>query len=67
MFYYNYHGIAKRLIKEGHLLSYSIMPKWNDISPALVLFFDNHNPMPIREYHWEDYLKLIHIMQKTQE
>lgn len=59
MFYYNYHGTAKRLIKEGHLVSYEILPKWNSICPALVLFFDNHNPMPIREHCWEDYKRLI--------
>lgn len=59
MFYYNYHGTAKRLIRDGHLVSYEILPKWNAICPAMVLFFDNHNPMPIREHCWNDYKRLI--------
>lgn len=57
MGYYNYHAQAKKLINEGHLVKIEIVPKWNSISPALVLFFDNHKPMPIREYRWSEYLQ----------
>lgn len=57
MGYYNYHAQAKKLINEGHLVKMEIVPKWNSISPALVLFFDNHRPMPIREYRWNEYLQ----------
>lgn len=57
MGYYNYHAQAKKLINEGHLVKMEIVPKWNSISPALVLFFDNHRPMPIREYRWSEYLQ----------
>ena len=57
MGYYNYHAQAKKLISEGHLVKMEIVPKWNSISPALVLFFDNHRPMPIREYRWSEYLQ----------
>ena len=59
MSYYNYHGIAKRLIQHGHLTSYEFVNKWNAISPALVLFFDCHPPMPIREYRWPEYMEFI--------
>ena len=54
--YYNYHARAKRLISDGHLTKMEIVSKWNKISPALVLYFDNHEPMPIRQYRWDEYL-----------
>lgn len=57
MSYYNYHAKAKQLIKEGHLVKMEIVKRWNVISPALVLYFDNYRPMPIREYRWDEYLK----------
>lgn len=57
--YYNYHAKAKQLIIDGHLISYEIVERWNNISPALVLYFDNHKPMPIREYRWDEYRSLL--------
>lgn len=62
--YYNYHAKAKQLIKEGLLLDYKILNNWNNISPALVLFFKNHKPMPIRKEKWDIYLKLIENLKK---
>ena len=59
MAYFNYHAKAKRLISEGHLISYKIVDSWNNISPALVLFFDNNRPLPIREYMWDEYFKIM--------
>lgn len=59
MSYFNYHAKAKRLIKEGHLVDYEIVDSWNKISPALVLYFDNNRPMPIREYMWDEYFKIL--------
>ena len=55
--YYNYHARAKALISDGHLVKMEIVERWNNISPALVLYFDNHKPMPIREYRWDEYLQ----------
>lgn len=57
--YYNYHAKAKQLITDGHLIEYEIVNDWNGISPALVLWFDNHKPMPIREYRWNEYWGII--------
>lgn len=54
--YYNYHAKAKQLIAEGHLVKHEIVESWNAISPALVLYFDNHRPMPIRQYRWDEYI-----------
>ena len=61
MSYYNYHAKAKGLINDGHLVKMEIVEKWNSISPAMVLWFDNHKPMPIREYRWGEYYKLINM------
>jgi len=56
MGYYNYHAQAKQLIADGHLVKMEIVERWNAIAPALVLYFDNHRPMPIRQYRWDEYL-----------
>lgn len=63
---FNYHNTAKKLIKDGHLTRFEIVERWNAIAPALVLFFDNHKPMPIREINqntgacnWDMYWPLI--------
>lgn len=57
--YYNYHAKAKQLISEGHLTVVEFVDDWNGIAPALVLYFDNHKPMPIRKYKWEEYMEII--------
>lgn len=59
LLYFNYHGKAKKLISEGHLVDYEIVDDWNGICPALVLYFDNNKPMPIRKYMWDEYFKII--------
>lgn len=59
MAYFNYHAQAKKLIESGHCTHAELMQKHNQISPALVLFFDNHKPMPIREYKWHIYFALL--------
>lgn len=57
--YYNYHAKAKRLIAEGHLSGYEVLEKYNNISPCLLLYFDNQRPMPIREHKWDEYMQII--------
>ena len=59
MAYFNYHAKAKNLIATGHLVRFEILPKWGNIAPALVLYFDNNRPMPIREYRFDEYFKLL--------
>jgi len=59
MAYYNYHAKAKNLIATGHLIHFEITENWNGIKPALMLYFDNNRPMPIREYRWDEYFKLL--------
>ena len=61
MAYFNYHSTAKRLIAEGKLSAWYFTQRHNQISPALVLVFDDiaHPAMPIREYRWPEYLPLL--------
>ena len=59
MGYYNYHAQIKKLIGGGHLLGVSIFDKYKYIYPAMVLYFDNHKPMPIREYKWNEYFEIF--------
>lgn len=57
--YYNYHARAKNLIKTNHCIGATIFSRYHHIYPALVLYFDNHKPIPIREYMWKEYLNLL--------
>ena len=67
MAYYNYHAVAKRLIKEGKLTAYSFVERYRGISPALLLFFDDlkHPVMPIRAQRWEEYFPLLKAQNKA--
>lgn len=57
--YYNYHAKAHQLISDGHLTGYEYLDTYHGISPCLLLYFDNHKPMPIRDYRWEEYMPLL--------
>ncbi len=59
MGYYNYHAQVKKLIFEGRLTGYEFLDSYHGISPALVLYFKEHKPMPIRDYMWEEYLPYL--------
>ena len=57
--YYNYHARIKNLIKDGHLIDYKFVSRWRNTCPALVLFFDNHRPMPIKKERWQQYAVIL--------
>ena len=59
MAYFNYHAKAKRLIQDGFLINYEFIENYNGIKPALVLYFKNNKPMPIRKHNWEEYLNIL--------
>ena len=61
MRYFNYHAKAKQLIASGELVKYEFVKSYNKISPALVLYFKNYRPMPIREYRWPEYFEILNI------
>ncbi|HBE12683.1 MAG TPA: thermostable hemolysin delta-VPH, partial [Clostridiales bacterium] len=50
--YYNYHGQAKKRIREGKLIEFYFTSDYKGIRPALVLVFPD-KVMPIRQYRWE--------------
>lgn len=62
--YFNYHAKAKALIAAGELEYVEILDDYHGISPAMVLHFSSHKPMPIRENHWEEYFKLIRDIEE---
>ena len=64
MKYFNYHAKAKNKIKEGKLLKYEIVENWNNISPALILYFADSKPIPIRKERWNEYIILINSLNQ---
>lgn len=59
MGYFNYHGKIKKLLSQGELTHFEIVEKWNEISPALVLYFKDGSVYPIREKLWNEYFEII--------
>lgn len=59
MGYFNYHGKIKKLIDAGELERFEIVDEYHNISPAMILYFKNHAPMPVREQHFDEYLKIM--------
>ena len=61
MSYFNYHATAKRLISEGKLAGWYYAARHGNISPALVLLFNDakHPVMPIREHRWDEYIRIL--------
>ncbi len=53
--YFNYHAKVRRLIEEGHALGFKFLKEYHKISPCLLIYFDNTQPMPIREHRFEEY------------
>ena len=59
MAYFNYHAKAQSLIRSNHCIKAELVQKYNDISPALILYFDNNIPMPIRQHRFNEYFELL--------
>ncbi len=57
--YYNYHAQVRKKLFEGKLTGYEFVEEYHGISPALVLYFKDSRPMPIRDYMWEQYLPFL--------
>ena len=65
--YFNYHAKIKKLILDGKLVSYEFRKQWNGISPALVFFFYDEKPMPVREYRFEEYMIILNDFNSKKE
>lgn len=61
MTYFNFHASVKKMIYDGKLKTYFIVDFYKNISPALILVFnDARRPVvPIRQRFWDEYFKLI--------
>lgn len=59
MGYFNYHAKAKNLIRNKHCIKAEIVLKYNQVCPALVLYFDCNIAMPIRQHRWGEYFELL--------
>ena len=60
-------GIGPEIIEQAVKVLDAVAKKYNHIKPALVLVFDNHIPMPIREHKWEEYLNFIKEIQSCSQ
>ena len=57
--YFNYHNKVKRLIDDDQIIKIEIVDNWNGICPAMVIYFKNNPPKPIREHKWDEYISYI--------
>ena len=55
----NYNKKAKQLILSGHLVHFETVNKFHSFSPALLLYFDNHQPIAVSQDRWKEYSDLI--------
>lgn len=61
MGYYNYHAKIKQKIKDGELVRFEFVDNYKNYSPCLVLYFSDGKVYPIKEYMFDEYLKLLDI------
>lgn len=59
MAYFSYHGKIRKLVKGGELEKVVFVERYKQISPALVLFFKTHAPMPVRKHRFEEYKEFL--------
>ena len=61
---YDYSRKAKSLIKQGHLLKFETVSKYKNVTPALLLYFDNHTPIALEKSKWNEYSDIItHLLK----
>ena len=61
MAYFNFHANTKKMIRQGKLVRYYFAERYKNISPVLILIFDDpiRPIVPIREHRFMEYLSLI--------
>ena len=62
--YYSYHNMISKKIKEGRLIKYEYMERYKNISPVLLLYFNDGSIYPVREYAWFKYNKYLKEVDK---
>ena len=64
MGYFSYHSKLQAKIKRGELIYFEFVDEYHGISPALVLYFCDGSVFPVRDYMFDDYVKLMQIQLK---
>ena len=57
--YFNYHKKVKKVIETDQVIKIEIVDNYHGIKPAMVLYFKNNPPMPIREHKWDEYISFL--------
>lgn len=57
--YFNYHAKLKNLIQTGHAVGFERFVEYHGISPCILIYFDNGDKWPVREYRFDEYLFLF--------
>ena len=57
--YFNYHAKVKKLLLQGHAVGYEMLENYHQISPCLLIYFDDGRAMPIRENMFAEYFFLL--------
>lgn len=57
--YFNYHAKIQRLIKEKHAVYYEYLESYHNISPCLLIHFDDGVSYPIRKHKFDEYEFLL--------
>lgn len=57
--YFNYHAKIQNLIKTGHAVGYEMLDSYHNICPCLLIYFDNHKPIPVRKHKFDEYRFLL--------
>lgn len=58
--FFNYHSKVKKIIETDTITKIEIVDNYNNIRPAMVLYFKNNPPMPIREHKWDEYIAYLY-------
>lgn len=57
--YFNYHAKVKKKIVQVGVEKFEFVEKYNNISPALLIYFKDGSVMPIREHKFLEYVALF--------
>lgn len=57
--YFNYHANVKKRIAQVGVEKFEFVQEYNNISPALLIYFKDGSVMPIREHKFLEYVALF--------
>ena len=65
--YFNYYAKVKKKIAQVGVEKFEFVQEYNNISPALLIYFKDGSVMPIREHKFLEYVALIDKNEKFGE